>query len=188
MTKQTIVPGSLSQMATAGNKSLAETFMNADTLIIVDTSGSMASTDGTDQTRYSRACDELKKLQANLQGRIAVIAFSNVTQFCPGGVPTNFGQGTNMAEALDYIKPADGVVDRLILISDGEPSDPDRVLASAAKFETPISCIFIGQEGSDGAEFLRRLAKASGGSAQTIAQAGLLSERVEQLMLVGGAA
>lgn len=189
MTKQIqIVPGSLSQIATANNQSLAEAFLNADSILIVDTSGSMSSTDGTQQTRYDRACDELKKLQANLAGRIAVIAFSDRTQFCPGGVPMFFGQGTDMTKALEYVKPADGVVDRLILISDGEPSDPDRVLALAAKFETKIDCIFIGLEGSHGADFLRRLAKASGGSSQTIAQAGLLSERVEVLMLAGGAA
>lgn len=179
-----IVKGSLSAIAQAANTSLAEAFMHADTVIIVDTSGSMASRDhGDSQTRYERACKELATLQANLQGRIAVIAFSNEVEFCPGGVPTFFGGGTQMAKALKFAHVADQAVDRFILISDGEPHDETETLKQAKRFKTKIDCIFVGAEGSAGAEFLKRLAAASGGTSQAIKGASLLSERIEVLML-----
>lgn len=178
-----IVKGSLSQLAQASNMGLAEAFLSADTIILVDTSGSMASTDGDSQTRYDRACQELTKLQANLAGRIAVIAFSSGPQFCPGGVPTFFGFGTNVAEVLKYVYVADGVVDRFILISDGHPDDEQAALDKAKKFTTKIDTVYIGPEGGHGQGFLKRLAAASGGKAQTIQQAGLLAEKIEVLML-----
>ena len=179
--------GSLSDLAAQHGGSLAEAFLSADTIILVDTSGSMASRDGDTQTRYDRACAELAQLQANLAGRIAVMAFSTDVKFCPGGVPHYYGLGTDMVKALEFVRPADGLVDRLILISDGEPDQALATLALAAKFETQIDCIFIGPEVSPGADFLRRLAKASGGTSQAIAQASLLSERIERLMLAGAA-
>lgn len=181
--KNSIVPGSLSALAQGANVGLAEAFMSADAIILVDTSGSMSAHDDDRQSRYSRACKELKQLQANLSGRIAVVSFSCQAQFDPGGVPTNHGGGTNMAEALRYVHLADGLVDRFILISDGEPNSAQDALTEAKKFTTRIDTIFIGPEGGAGAEFLKRLAAASGGTSQTIKQAGLLSERIEVLMI-----
>jgi hypothetical protein len=191
--------GSLGELSQAANMGLAEAFMSADTIILVDTSGSMQDRDdiaetvgmfGTPQygqkygpTRYERACAELIKLQANLSGRIAVMSFSSHTVYCPGGVPDFLQGGTNIAEALRFVHIADGVVDRFVLISDGEPQEPEAALAEARKFTTPISTIFIGSEGGPGQAFLKRLADASGGTAQTIQQAGLLAEKIEVLML-----
>jgi hypothetical protein len=178
-----ITKGSLSALANGANVGLAEAFMSADTIIIVDTSGSMDSRDGDGFTRYERACSELRQLQANLSGRIAVISFSSGVQFDPGGVPTFHGGGTNMAEALRYVHIADGLVDRFILISDGEPDSAQDALVEAKKFTTRIDTIYIGAEGGHGAAFLKKLAAASGGTAQSIKQAGLLAEKIEVLML-----
>lgn len=181
---QSIVKGSLSQLAQASNVGLAEAFMTADTIILVDTSGSMDNTDpGCQKTRYQLACQELKKLQAHLAGRIVVISFSTGAQFCPGGVPAYIGMYTDVAEALRFVHVADGVVDRFILISDGHPDSEYEALAEAEKFTTRIDCIYIGPEGGSGHGFLKRLADASGGKAQTIQQAGLLAEKIEVLML-----
>lgn len=180
-----IVKGSLSAIAQAANSSLAEAFMHADTVILVDTSGSMEDRDGTHQTRYDRACTELRRLQANLEGRIAVISFSTAAEFCPGGVPTFQRGGTMIGRALEFIHIADGCVDRFILISDGEPQDETEAMAWARQFTTKIDTLFIGDESAAyGPAFLKRLAAASGGTSATIKTAQL-SERIERLMLVG---
>lgn len=182
-----LVKGSLGQIAAAGSMGLAEAFMSADAVILVDTSGSMAETDGAGSTRYKRACAELTRLQANLAGRIAVVAFSREVEFCPGGIPTFFGGGTDVAAALRFVHVADGVVDRFILISDGEPQSESDAMREARRFATKIDTIYIGPEGGAGADFLRRLAAASGGTSATIKGAALLGEKIERLMLAGAA-
>ena len=179
-----IIAGSLTAMARQGNVGLAEAFLSADTVILVDTSGSMNTIDdrADRRTRYERACAELARLQRGLAGRIAVISFSTTARFCPAGVPVYQGGGTNLAGALQFVHIADGVVDRFIVISDGCPDHAEKALQVAAQFTTPINTIFIGQPGDGGADFLRRLAGVRGGQSMTIATAQI-AERVERLML-----
>jgi hypothetical protein len=186
MSKTAIIPGSLGAIAAQSGATLAQSFMQADAIVIVDTSSSMGEPDAdgparpaytaswdkgfqprpqTGRTRYQAACDELAKLQASLPGRIAVVSFSTTVQFCPGGVPTNLQGGTNMAEALAFVRPADGCGMTFFLISDGEPHDPDRTLAEARKFSDPITTIFVGS--GPGAAFLARLAALTGGTSTT---------------------
>jgi len=64
------IAGSLAQQAAAKGQSLAESFLSADCIVVVDTSGSMALKDGTEVTRYARACDELAKVQNSMPGKI----------------------------------------------------------------------------------------------------------------------
>lgn len=182
-----IAPGSLSDIARKSGLTLAEAFMSCDAVVIVDTSGSMAIKDAVDgdvdrkdhpsgqtnTSRYNAACWELTKLQADLPGKVAVIAFSDHAEFCPSGVPRNIGAGTAMHKALDFIKVADGTGIKLILISDGQPDDPQRTLDIARTFTSKIDTIFIGRGGDSGAEFLRRLAEATGGVSTTQATAQL---------------
>lgn len=186
MTTRAIVPGSLGAIAAQSGQSLAQSFMHADAIVVVDTSASMAERDvagETTRTRYRAACDELKALQAQHPGKVAVISFSTVAVFCPGGVPENLSGGTDIARALEYIKPADGLGLKLILISDGEPQDADAALAVARTFSDPIQTIYIGS--GSGRAFLERLAKLTGGTAaaRAIPQlaasiAGLIADKV----------
>ena len=162
-----LVPGSLRAIARAQQSSLAQSFMHAELIVLVDTSGSMGIRDSMDGdalvTRYTAACTQLTRLQATHPGKIAVIAFSSHAVFCPGGIPENLGGGTDMAQALRYVQPADGCGMTFVLISDGQPDDEAATLAVAATFTTPIQTIFIGQ--GSGADFLRRLAQRTGGTA-----------------------
>jgi hypothetical protein len=159
------VPGSLAQQAAANHISLAETFVSADVIVIVDTSGSMGSHDGTERSRYSRACDELRKIQASMPGKIAVLSFSDEVKFYPSGVPVNFGQGTDLAKALKFAKIADVPEMRFIIISDGDPNDEQEALTEATKFKNHIDTIYIGPIGESGEKFLALLASKSGGHA-----------------------
>lgn len=185
-----LVPGSLQAIAQQSGQSLAESFLSADAIILVDTSGSMDARDVPTTTweqqvmrsRYEAACDELRKLQAALPGQVVVVAFSDRPEFAPGGVPRYIGSGTDLARALAFVHAADGCDMRFIVISDGQPNDQEAALREAKKFRSRIDTVFVGPEGDLGAAFLKKLADASGGqySKNEVHQ---IAERVERLLL-----
>lgn len=184
MTNQQIVKGSLGAIAQQNNTSIAETFLNADAVIVVDTSGSMGAHDSRGgQSRYDVACQELQNLQGNLPGKLAVISFSSDVLFCPNGVPFNYQGGTDLAKALKFAKVADVKGIRFIVISDGEPDNESEALRVARTYTNRIDTIYVGPEGGEGQGFLRKLAKASGGQGVTAAQVKELSNTVEKLLL-----
>jgi len=162
---------------------LAESFLSADVLLIVDMSGSMGAKDAPGgKSRYEAAENELKRLQEANPGKIAVIAFSDSAEFCPTGIPRRIGAGTNLAGALRFVKPADGTGVRFIVISDGEPDDPWQALAEARSFSSKIDCVYIGPESGHGRDFLKRLAAASGGTYCQGDAPGLLERQVTLLL------
>lgn len=188
MTNTQIVPGSLQALAQQSGQSLAESFLSADAIVIVDVSGSMADRDVRSRPgkmRYEVACEELRKLQVQLPGKVAVVAFSDTATFSPGGVPTFDCAGTNLAGALQYVYVADDCGITFYVISDGQPNDEAAALAQARLFKSTINTVFIGNEGDSGADFLRRLAQASGGKFErnSVAQ---LADSVQRLMLSAG--
>lgn len=175
--KTQIVKGSLTAVAKDTKRPLAQTFLSADCVVLVDTSGSMEECDSRGgQTRYDVACSELAQLQANLPGKIAVLSFSNHTMFCPDGIPFNQGGGTDLANALKFARVADVADMRFIVISDGEPQDERSALAEARKYKNKIDVIYVGPEDRpSGRDFLKHLAAASGGQVVTADRAqGLL--------------
>jgi len=182
-----IIPGSLGAIAKQESKSLAETFTNADCIVIVDTSGSMNDQDSRDgKSRYEVACEELARLQAEFPGKIAVLAFSTDIQFCPSGIPVFLGSGTDMAKALEFAKIADVPGMQFILISDGEPDEEARTIAVARTYQNKISTIYVGpEERPVGRDFLYRLAQATGGQGITVDRAKELKSGIERLMLLG---
>jgi Mg-chelatase subunit ChlD len=184
-----IVTGSLSDIMQKEDKTLAESFLSCDAILIVDTSGSMAAHDAPGGlSRHDAAQRELARLQKTLPGKLAVVAFSSDVQFCPSGIPFRFDGGTNMAKALQFVKPADGCGVKLFLISDGEPNSKRDTLAVAKTFQTRINTIFIGPEDGgywDGRKFLQKLADATGGSFAQTAEVAMFANDVEQLLLRG---
>lgn len=179
-----IVAGSISSISQKSGKSLAETFMQADVIVIVDTSGSMNSFDSRGGlSRYEVACQELSMLQRSLPGKIAVIGFSDSTEFCPGGIPRMQGGGTDMAKALRFIKIADLPGIKFILISDGEPNEIEVTLQIAATFTNKIDVIYVGNESYPrGRDFLQKLAAATGGKSVTADRAAELAAGVMKLI------
>lgn len=175
-----LVPGSLQAIAQRDGQSLAESFLGVDAIILVDVSGSMSG------TPYVRACDELRKLQADLPGKVAVIAFSDRPEFAPAGTPRMIGGGTDLARALAFVHVADDCGVRFIVISDGYPNDPEACLSQAKKFKSRIDCVFIGPAGDSGEDFLKRLAAASGGQYSKNAVSEV-AERAKTLLLAAGA-
>lgn len=181
MNNKALVPGSLSD--TANGRTLAESFLSADAILIVDMSGSMAVNDAPGGLeRWDAAENELRRLQKENPGKLAVIAFSSTVQFYPTGIPIRLGGGTNMAKALQFVKGADGLGVKFILISDGNPDDKQKTLRVARTFESHIDTVYIGPEGGSGQAFLAKLAQVTGGMAATSEAPGLLAENVTLLL------
>lgn len=183
-----IVVGSLGAIARQNNKSLAESFMQCDLIIMVDCSGSMASTDSRGgKSREVVAAEELKNLQNSLPGKIAVIGFASGARFCPSGIPSAEGGMTNMADALKFVKIADAIPDmKFFLISDGQPDNEGETLKVAKTFKNHISTIYVGPEDSpSGRDFLQKLAAATGGQTITADRAKELAASVQTLLLKG---
>ncbi len=183
-----IVKGSISDLAQRSNTSIAEAFMQADVVVIMDVSGSMDNRDSRGcRTRYDVANEEMAKIQALNPGKIAVVAFSDGVVFVPGGQPPLLGGGTDLTRALQFVKVADGAVD-FILISDGQPDDEVTALAEARTFRSRIDVVYVGPEGDlyGGRQFLQRLAAARGGKFVVADRAQELAANVQQLLLTGG--
>lgn len=178
-----IVPGSPAAVAKRENLSLAEPFLSVDALILVDMSGSMGAHDAPGGlTRYDAAERELRDLQAALPGKIGVVAFSTDVEFCPAGVPIRMGMGTDMAKALKFVKPADGLA-KIVLISDGEPDSEAETLRVARQFQHKIDTVYIGPERDHrGRRFLGQLANATGGQSLQSAAPGLLKNETLKLL------
>lgn len=182
-TTSTVALGSVKSIAQEQGISLAQAFLSVECIIVVDVSGSMHAADSRGgKTRYTVACEELRKLQETMPGRIAVVSFSDAAKYVPSGVPLLDGGGTDLATALRFVHIADGTV-RFFVISDGQPNDEAAALAAAKRFKSKIDCIFVGPEGGYGQEFLHRLAKASGGDFATAAQADDLAAVTTRLMI-----
>jgi Mg-chelatase subunit ChlD len=180
-----IIRGSVADVAKRNNQSIATTFLSVDCVVLCDTSGSMGARDSVGgNSRYDQACKELATLQGSLPGKIGVISFSDQVMFCPNGEPFYFGGGTDLAAALKYAKIADvpgGM--RFIVISDGEPSDERAALKVAHSYHNRIDVIFCGDERfPTGREFLERLAKASGGQSVTADRVSQLAASVTKLL------
>lgn len=180
-----IIPGSLSAVAAQNHKSIAETFVSADVVILIDTSGSMAERDARGgKSRYDVACEELKQLQESLPGKIALVSFSSEVSFCPAGVPTNYGSSTDLVRGLNYVKVADIPDMHFILISDGQPDNPFGALDVARTFNQKIDVIYVGPESRpEGREFLQKLAAATGGKSVMADKTNNLFNEINTLLL-----
>jgi Mg-chelatase subunit ChlD len=179
-----IVKGSLSAIAKNNGQTLAESFISAKMVVIVDVSGSMDARDARGgKSRYRVACEELEELQAQHPGEIGVIAFSSSVMFCPGGIPIFEGGGTDLARALEFAKLADVPDMQFVVISDGEPNDEKKALAIAGTYKNQIDTIYVGPERDRyGQEFLRRLASVKDGQFHMQTVDNLLPT-LERLML-----
>ena len=186
MNNNQLVVGSLGAIAQERNQSIAESFVNADAIIIVDTSSSRGQHDARGgKSRYDVACEELKTLQASLPGKLALLSFSDEVIFCPNGIPFDFGSMTDLAKALKFAKMGDISGMRFIVISDGEPNSEEEALEVARTYKNKISTIYVGPENGSGQEFLKRLANATGGANVTADRVKELASSVERLLLNG---
>jgi hypothetical protein len=179
--------GSVKDLAQKSGRTLAEAFLLVDAIVIVDTSGSMSQQDVPKSevkvSRYQEACEQLRKLQAQMPGKIAVIAFSSYPVYCPDGQAKLLSGSTNLAAALQMVIPADDCGLRFIVVSDGEPDNEQECLDIAAKIKTRIDTIYIGPPDGRGIDFLKRLAAIRSGQSATQADEILkLQDTIQRLI------
>lgn len=183
----TALIGSVQDVAQKSGQTLAEAFLLVDAIVIVDVSASMTQVDVPKSeikvSRYEEACNQLRKLQAQMPGKIAVLAFSSYPVYCPDGQAKMLSGSTNLAAALRMVIPADDCELRFIVVSDGEPDNEQDCLDIAAKLKTRIDTIYIGPPGGRGADFLRRLAAIRAGQSSTEAgEIVKLRETIQRLL------
>ena len=128
-----IVKGSLSDVAQKTNQSLPMVLADIDAVVIVDVSYSMTDS-CQNSTRYKIANQKLAELQEKFQGKVAVIQFSDRAELVPDGKLQPLFESTNMVKALTVAHDYDDLGLKLIMISDGEPNDPQATLNYAKRF------------------------------------------------------
>jgi Mg-chelatase subunit ChlD len=189
--KTDIAEGSISDIAIKEDMSLAEAFAGAKRVILLDGSSSMEEMDVRTEegyvSRHDAAEEQVRRIQREYKGQVALICFSDSVEFCPDGVPRRENRMTAMAAALQYAQVVDDIGIGIDLISDGQPTDGEnKTLEVAARFKTPINCIYIGPEGDYGHEFLMQLARATGGQAIQAEDVGIFYEDEVRLLLSSG--
>ena len=185
MTKQkSVVVGSLGDVTERGEPgALAESFMSAEVIILMDNSGSMGVHDVAGQSRREVADEQLVELQGRHPGAVALVCFADRAEFSPSGNMIPVGSGTDMVSALSFIRCADGLDYKILLITDGEPNQPNATLKLAAKFASKIHAIYCGPEDGRGMDFLNRLMRVTGGSLQK-SGIELLAASAERMFLL----
>lgn len=188
MMSTALVVGSMAQVAHQSGKSMAETFVGADAVLIVDCSSSMEQRDALGgKQRYEVAVSELARIQSSNPGKFAVIAFATTAYFCPDGNLIRPIGTTNLADALRMARIADVAGMRFIVISDGEPNNENDALNEARKFVGRIDAVYVGPENDidGGRAFLDKLVRANGrGGIRVVAdRVKELAAQLEVLMI-----
>lgn len=191
--KYSSVKGSLQSIANKQAITVAQAFIDAEIIVLLDVSASMTIDDDTprmyssqyrNESRFRKACNQLAKLQAENPGKVALVCFDDRQTFEASGIGRQPNGSTDIAGALSFVHKADGTGMQFVLISDGEPDCEELAIAMAQQFKSKISTIYIGPEGGQGADFLRRLSAVTGGQFSNNGTAGIvnLSQTVERLL------
>ena len=179
-----IVKGSVTDVAKTKGMEIAEAIMDVDSIVFIDTSGSMEIVDpGQDASRHELARQQLVEIQSNNPGKVGLCSFSNTVQFCPDGIPKIEGGGTNMNAALKWGLQLNGMGVSLIVVSDGLPNRKLLSLQTAAQIDNIIHTVYIGPESdTEAIQFMRDLANAGRGKALTTKEVPQLAEKVQFLL------
>jgi hypothetical protein len=182
-----IVPGSIADMARRNEG----TVIPPAIVVIFDISYSMRGEDaklksGTVTSRFLAGAAALTELQAQYPGQIVLIDFGDDANVRPGGYPDEpNGQNTFLAPGLRLAKELDTGAMRFVVISDGTPQDQDAAMEVAQAFTVGIDTIAVGAV-NYGAEFMEKLAKATGGSYHRDASGMRLLGATIRALLPGG--
>jgi uncharacterized protein with von Willebrand factor type A (vWA) domain len=141
--------------------------------LLLDVSGSMSHREGE-----RRRIDLLAEALAHAlpAAGCRVLAFSHSVQELTGLEPRRPklpepGGGTDLAAALQAVAHLTPRPDRLLVISDGEPDDPQAALTAARALRPmTIHSIFVGDDRDHAAKGFMRALAIAGGDPRSIAQ------------------
>lgn len=160
----TPLPGSLADVAARHGIQVEQAFMGSAVVVVFDSSISMVQRLRSGLTRYETALLELAALQRDRPGEIAVVSFADAPYFRPSGIPQQPDGRTNLALALEFVRPADQFDMQFVVITDGEPDSERDALREARRFRHRLNTVFIGDDAEgEAAHFLAHLARESGG-------------------------
>ena len=157
----------------ARHQRAVEAMSRFDRVALFDGSGSMGTADAHDRnglpcTRW----DALKSVWPDIAhlaaGRLAAFVFSGSVSPVKGAASgkaldlTYQGADTRMCAALRQAGTFKHPRMRVLLVSDGEPTDGDPV-PIAAVLGCPVDAVFVGAADSPGKDTLRKIAEATGG-------------------------
>lgn len=129
------------------------------TLLLVDVSGSMKG------RKFSKLQESLEKIRQ--KNSIQLLVFGSDVSFV-SQLP-NPGGSTPLAKALELSMTR--IPKKIVVISDGEPDDEQTAINAANKLKLKgckISCLYIGEEGGCGYDFLKKLALSCGGEMTSV--------------------
>lgn len=129
------------------------------TLSLLDVSGSMGETVGNE-----RKIDSLRKAIASLPSSARKYVFSS--NCFPVEIIPEPQSNTNLAGAFETISSE--TMNRVILVSDGMPDNPESAISFAKRLQIPVDVLFIGEGESSGEKFMRELSHTTGGKEITI--------------------
>ncbi len=184
----TVVPGSQLDAARKAGLTLAQSFLNAELVVLLDNSGSMSSADAPgDKTRRDYAGEQMRRIQGQNPGKVALICFGSFVEYSPGGAVLGVGGGTALHAALEFAKIADNTGLKILVVSDGEPDDETKALYIARQYKSKIDVLYCGPENdrTGGRAFLQKLASVTGGQFFSSDKPAELEGTVKRLLLGG---
>lgn len=129
-------------------------------VLVCDTSGSMAESAGG-RTKYDHLQEAVDSLKQSIPDAV-IVSFNSFASVVYGPLPMPSG-GTALDIALD--EAARHSPRKTIVVSDGEPNDPNKALEAARRVPGTIDVIYCGSDTNLKAiEFMRRLAREGAGS------------------------
>ena len=162
-------------------KDLVRVKQTENSFLLIDCSGSMSEKMRNGRERISGLREVVSQVQS--QKQVPMVAFgprmvegkpvtydmiysgeADRLQALPWGFVTEVpdpGGNTPLKEAIEFARVQGA--GRLVVISDGEPGDPQGCMEAARMFGGRIDVIFVGDEGDMGSIFLERLAESTGG-------------------------
>ena len=129
--------------------------IDARPILLLDVSGSMAQI-----VNEKRKIDILRETVINFIGvRMFVFStYTTETKYIPEPQ-----ESTDLTNAFRYLKSYINKDTNLVLVSDGEPNDSESALNEAKSLGIPVNVVYIGNLGSSGEDFMKRLARLTNG-------------------------
>jgi len=190
MGKELVAKGSITDLSKSADTAL--TLLDAKLVLICDRSSSMCAADAMNGKTRAEIEDQIvSDLQEKYPGQIVLEAFANSAILCLNGVlPYPDGRATNMAPAFQLASTLVGVGMRAILLTDGESTDTEAEMLSAAQpLKGKLDIVFIGPDLAAGRKSMEKLAKAVNGDFNhndLKSDPRFLGQTIERLMLKAG--
>ena len=138
-------------------------------LLLLDVSGSMKG------DSFNQLVKIVERLKKNYNDKIRWIAFSTdakTDEECKNEIPKDFGF-TFLDKGLEKVRDVDFSYDKVILVSDGAPSDVNgkaltgnallEITNKAKSIGKPIDVIYIGEKNTNGEKYMLTIAEETNG-------------------------